>query len=110
MNPAAAVCVLPKRAMGFEPTTSSLGSWHSTAELRPHFFTQLPHSSRSFLPCKPFPFRDLRDFWCDSLWPELVRRLEPGKRQNRRFVSQFVSQRDTNGKSTVRGTPIRSCF
>ena len=24
-----------KRAMGFEPTTSSLGSWHSTAELRP---------------------------------------------------------------------------
>ena len=25
-----------KRAMGFEPTTSSLGSWHSTTELRPH--------------------------------------------------------------------------
>jgi len=24
-----------KRAMGFEPTTSSLGSWHSTTELRP---------------------------------------------------------------------------
>src|SRR5262245_32588270 len=22
--------------MGFEPTTSSLGSWHSTTELRPH--------------------------------------------------------------------------
>jgi len=25
-----------QRAMGFEPTTSSLGSWHSTTELRPH--------------------------------------------------------------------------
>src|SRR5947208_2880548 len=24
-----------ERAIGFEPTTSSLGSWHSTAELRP---------------------------------------------------------------------------
>ena len=24
-----------ERAMGFEPTTSSLGSWHSTTELRP---------------------------------------------------------------------------
>ena len=24
-----------KRVMGFEPTTSSLGSWHSTAELHP---------------------------------------------------------------------------
>ena len=24
-----------KRAIGFEPTTSSLGSWHSTTELRP---------------------------------------------------------------------------
>src|SRR5260370_32260842 len=24
-----------KRATGFEPATSSLGSWHSTAELRP---------------------------------------------------------------------------
>src|SRR4051794_18570476 len=29
-----------ERAMGFEPTTSSLGSWHSTTELRPRFF---PH-------------------------------------------------------------------
>ncbi len=28
-----------KRAMGFEPTTSSLGSWHSTAELRPQIST-----------------------------------------------------------------------
>ena len=27
---------LPKRAKGFEPSTSSLGSWHSTIELRPH--------------------------------------------------------------------------
>ena len=26
---------LEERAMGFEPTTSSLGSWHSTPELRP---------------------------------------------------------------------------
>ncbi len=26
---------LGERAMGFEPTTSSLGSWHSTTELRP---------------------------------------------------------------------------
>ena len=25
-----------ERAKGFEPSTSSLGSWHSTAELRPH--------------------------------------------------------------------------
>jgi hypothetical protein len=24
-----------ERTMGLEPTTSSLGSWHSTAELRP---------------------------------------------------------------------------
>ena len=24
-----------ERAAGIEPTTSSLGSWHSTAELRP---------------------------------------------------------------------------
>ncbi len=31
-----------KRAMGFEPTTSSLGSWHSTTELRPQpYFLQL---------------------------------------------------------------------
>src|SRR5436190_23225421 len=29
-----------KRAMGFEPTTSSLGSWHSTAELRPRYRTK----------------------------------------------------------------------
>ena len=30
-----------QRAMGFEPTTSSLGSWHSTTELRPHpYFLQ----------------------------------------------------------------------
>ena len=28
----------PQRAMGFEPTTSSLGSWHSTTELRPHTY------------------------------------------------------------------------
>src|SRR2546430_15512548 len=27
--------------MGFEPTTSSLGSWHSTAELRPRAFVTL---------------------------------------------------------------------
>ena len=27
-----------QRAMGFEPTTSSLGSWHSTTELRPRQF------------------------------------------------------------------------
>jgi hypothetical protein len=27
-----------ERAMGLEPTTSSLGSWHSTTELRPLFF------------------------------------------------------------------------
>ena len=27
--------VTKKRAIGFEPTTSSLGSWHSTTELRP---------------------------------------------------------------------------
>src|SRR5690349_11674804 len=26
---------ISERAMGFEPTTSSLGSWHSTTELRP---------------------------------------------------------------------------
>jgi hypothetical protein len=26
-----------ERATGFEPATSSLGSWHSTAELRPHY-------------------------------------------------------------------------
>ena len=26
---------MKKRAMGVEPTTSSLGSWHSTTELRP---------------------------------------------------------------------------
>ena len=25
-----------EREMGFEPTTSSLGSWHSTTELHPH--------------------------------------------------------------------------
>ena len=25
-----------KRAKGFEPSTSSLGSWHSATELRPH--------------------------------------------------------------------------
>ena len=28
---------LMERAMGLEPTTSSLGSWHSTTELRPPF-------------------------------------------------------------------------
>ncbi len=27
-----------QRAIGFEPTTSSLGSWHSTTELRPHTY------------------------------------------------------------------------
>jgi hypothetical protein len=27
-----------KRANGFEPSTSSLGSWHSTTELRPQFY------------------------------------------------------------------------
>src|ERR1051325_10601269 len=29
--------MLKQRAIGFEPTTSSLGSWHSTTELRPQF-------------------------------------------------------------------------
>ena len=29
---------LRERAKGFEPSTSSLGSWHSTAELRPRTF------------------------------------------------------------------------
>jgi hypothetical protein len=33
-----ALAVSLERAMGFEPTTSSLGSWHSTAELRPQVF------------------------------------------------------------------------
>jgi hypothetical protein len=30
---------LEERAMGFEPTTSSLGSWHSTPELRPRGYS-----------------------------------------------------------------------
>jgi hypothetical protein len=32
---------LKKRATGFEPATSSLGSWHSTTELRPQIFPYL---------------------------------------------------------------------
>src|SRR5262249_36484853 len=32
---ASAYRLASERAMGFEPTTSSLGSWHSTTELRP---------------------------------------------------------------------------
>ena len=28
-----------ERATGLEPVTSSLGSWHSTTELRPHILT-----------------------------------------------------------------------
>src|SRR5262245_42577237 len=37
-----------ERAMGFEPTTSSLGSWHSTTELRPRpvYFMVIPGSLR----------------------------------------------------------------
>src|SRR5262249_28175631 len=30
--------------MGFEPTTSSLGSWHSTTELRPRFHSEFYRS------------------------------------------------------------------
>ncbi len=38
-----------ERAMGLEPTTSSLGSWHSTAELRPRFFKKLHLGSAQLL-------------------------------------------------------------
>ena len=54
--------VRDKRASGFEPPTSSLGSWHSTTELRPqvlihiqfdgqHFFARLVLSTFPSLPC-----------------------------------------------------------
>src|SRR5215207_8490530 len=36
-----------ERAMGFEPTTSSLGSWHSTTELRPPQIVSLDRLKRS---------------------------------------------------------------
>src|SRR5271156_1331657 len=36
-----------ERAMGFEPTTSSLGSWHSTAELRPRLPVTLAYHNHS---------------------------------------------------------------
>jgi hypothetical protein len=43
-----------ERAMGFEPTTSSLGSWHSTTELRPQnrprFNKHLRAATSLFLP------------------------------------------------------------
>ena len=35
VSPGPASTSIKKRAIGFEPTTSSLGSWHSTTELRP---------------------------------------------------------------------------
>jgi hypothetical protein len=31
-----------ERATGLEPATSSLGSWHSTTELRPHYISIYP--------------------------------------------------------------------
>ena len=44
---------LLEREMGFEPTTSSLGSWHSTTELLPlsahHFSTNSPNRHQ---PCR----------------------------------------------------------
>ena len=36
-----------ERATGFEPATSSLGSLHSTPELRPHFPVLLPRTDRA---------------------------------------------------------------
>src|SRR3989454_1651859 len=46
-----------ERATGFEPVTSSLGSWHSTPELRPQYGRNVfPHPARcqsSFLPIAP---------------------------------------------------------
>ena len=43
-----------ERAMGLEPTTSSLGSWHSTAELRPRSATEnrrSPGQCQQTAPC-----------------------------------------------------------
>src|SRR5262249_38744955 len=39
-----------ERAMGFEPTTSSLGSWHSTTELRPHVVDIIGFTSKALVP------------------------------------------------------------
>jgi hypothetical protein len=47
-----------KRAIGFEPTTSSLGSWHSTTELRPQ------SKARKSYPSSPSRGKRLRPAQC----------------------------------------------
>ena len=48
---------LRKRASGFEPPTSSLGSWHSTTELRPHD----PSRSSESLAVTSFRFKAIEE-------------------------------------------------
>jgi hypothetical protein len=59
--------IVPERATGFEPATSSLGSWHSTTELRPHHSTVNP-----------------------SGVPYFGQAAGPANRRNCQFLSQFL--------------------
>ena len=52
-----------ERAKGFEPSTSSLGSWHSTTELRPRVPKMLPAPGGGVN-----PFRRARSQW---VWPRI---------------------------------------
>ena len=59
-------CTPQKRAMGLEPTTFTLGRWHSTTELHPHLALRLAHKAIDNL-----------QFWADVLvinynWGELL--------------------------------------
>src|SRR5439155_12156875 len=44
--------LVSERATGFEPVTSSLGSWHSTPELRPQAFQ---HQATSHCKTRDYP-------------------------------------------------------
>ena len=66
--------ILDERATGVEPATSSLGSWHSTTELRPHIAIKI------FIPPN-----------CDG---DLLQRLRTGDVQ----LGPSIKQRDSENR------------
>src|ERR1051325_7781237 len=76
--------ILAERATGLEPATSSLGSWHSTTELRPHSHNiQLGPACGGILKTATthfvrWPFlKKLAFYHCLSAMPHLLAEITP---------------------------------
>ncbi len=82
VSPGPASTSIKKRAIGFEPTTSSLGSWHSTTELRPQAdFTPLSRVTAN------------RQDRFDPSRYALSRFRSVSSRRNREETARFLSRR-----------------